>query len=128
MMDTPLIEDRQRLLNSGIAYLRHMGYQDIKSVSDEFKDPRSIFTEADKSGYVPDVIASKSLSTFIFEIVDEATFENMDDVMEKWKIFDDYATKKGGKLYFITYHEIADELAKKCEELGMSVGFIKITK
>jgi len=128
MAKRTISKERERMLTSAIAYLRVKGYHEIKAPFKEFPDPQSVFQKASEAGNVPDMIAEKDFGTFIFEVLDEASLENWDERLPKWKSFDEYCERKQGKLYFIAYSDEADAIAEKLDELELSAGILRIKR
>lgn len=128
MAKTTISKERERMLNSAIAYLRVKGYHEIKAPFKSFPTPQSVFRKASEAGFVPDMIAEKDFGTFIFEVLDDDSLSNWDDRLPKWQLFDEYCHRKMGKLYFIAYSDEADTIAEKLETLDIKPGIIRIKR
>jgi hypothetical protein len=128
MAKSSISKERERMLNSAIAYLRVKGYHEIKAPFKAFPAPQSVFRKASEAGFVPDMVAEKDFGTFIFEVLDDASLDNWDDRLPKWQLFDEYCDRKKGKLYFIAYSDEADAIAEKLKALEISAGIIRIKR
>jgi hypothetical protein len=121
-------EEKERLAKSGLAYLRAMGYHDIRAVNAEkgVPKPRAVFRKAEHAGSQPEMMATRDFGTFIFEVLDSVMLESAEENIEKWNLFAEYCEKKGGRLYFITFEEYTNPLLEKLEGTEIEPGFIKI--
>ncbi|MCZ4408155.1 hypothetical protein O3Q51_05015 [Cryomorphaceae bacterium 1068] len=128
MAKTTISKERERMLNSAIAYLRVKGYHEIKAPFKSFPTPQSVFRKASEAGFVPDMIAEKDFGTFIFEVLDDESLSNWDDRLPKWQLFDEYCERKKGKFYFIAYSDEAEAIAEKLETLDIKPGIIRIKR
>ncbi len=121
-------KDRLRMINSAIAYLRFKGYHEIRATHEGFKDPRAVFRNANEPGFTPDMIAEKDFGTYLFEIIDEEALETWDEKTEKWEMFDEYAQRKKGKFYLITYSDMADGITERVSKMNIDPSLICIKK
>ncbi len=128
MAKTTISKERERMLNSAIAYLRVKGYHEIKAPFKSFPTPQSVFRKASEAGFVPDMIAEKDFGTFVFEVLDDESLTNWDERLPKWQLFDEYCERKKGKFYFIAYSDEADAIAEKLETLEIKAGIIRIKR
>ncbi|HLV53855.1 MAG TPA: hypothetical protein VKY29_07535 [Cryomorphaceae bacterium] len=127
MAKTKTSEERVRMLNGAIAYLRYKGYHEIKAPLKAFPDPQAVFQKASDAGFVPDIIAEKDFGTYVFEIVEPGMMDNLEERFPMWEVFEEYAKRKGGKFYLFAYVSDAEALSEKLEGLELQAGVIKIS-
>jgi hypothetical protein len=128
MAKASISKERERMLNSAIAYLRVKGYHEIKAPFKGFPTPQAVFRKASEAGFVPDMIAEKDFGTFIFEVLDGDSLENWEERLPKWQLFDEYSKRKQGKLYFIAYSDEADTISERLEKLDLSASILRIKR
>ncbi len=119
---------RQRMIRSGIAYLRFKGYHEIKAYVEDFKDPQSVYNQDTETAFQPDVVAQRNFGTFIFDIIEDTDLESWQTCEEKWKTFEAYALRKKGKLGLIVYSDYADTLKERLLETELDPSIIQIRK
>jgi hypothetical protein len=128
MAKRKISESRERMIRSGIAYLRFKGYHEIKADVTNFSPPQFVYSKTSDSGFQPDVIAQRNFGTFIFDIVEESDLDSWSDCQEKWKAYEAYALRKKGKLGLIVYSDNADDVKKRLEESAIDPSIIRIEK
>jgi hypothetical protein len=128
MAKRKISESRERMIKSGIAYLRFKGYHEIKADVSDFRPPQFVYSKTCESGFKPDVIAQKNFGTFIFDIVEDTDLEAWTDRQEKWQAYEAYALRKKGKLGLIVYSDNAEDVKKRLEESAIDPTVISIEK
>ena len=116
------------MLNGAIAYLRVKGFQEIKAPLADFDTPQVVYSEFDKQGFAPDLIARKDFGVYLFQVVEDPNAKDLEEQRERWEIFEQYAKRKRGRFYLITYSDCADDLTTRLKDSEVEAGLIKIRK
>lgn len=119
---------RERMIRSGIAYLRFKGFHEIKAGVDEFKEPQLVFNRQHEIGFQPDVIAYRNFATFIFDTIEDQDLETWGECCQKWEVFEEFALRKKGKLGLIIYSDQAELIKERLANTALDPTLIQIKK
>lgn len=112
-------------LQSIVLYLEQKGLSDIRVEGiKNRKSPLEVKLD-ENPGIVPSITARHYESHYIYEIEDCAEL-NEEQVVAKWKLFEEYTRKKRGRLCLIIPVKWAKEVQRILDDNGIDASLLKM--
>lgn len=114
----------QASIEHALNHVKNLGFEDIQSRHDDYKDPSKLKMKDQEVEFTPDITATKLGAKFYFEIADRT--EAQQKVIGKWKLLETLAQMKNGELKIFVPHGCMKYTRDILEKSRINADIIKI--
>ncbi len=109
-----------KLLEQIVKTLEKRDNSDVRVDLSGYKKPQKVVRVSDGTEYFPDVTSFKGGQFRIFTVISEK-FSNSDEIIEKWKLFETFASQNDSQFYIVFPTGMVMDIKKILEENNIRV-------
>lgn len=94
---------KEKMIRKAIGWAQKKGMHSIKSVIDDYEDPKSFIRQRTSNAIMPDITAFLRSKKRYIEVANRNT-ENLNRMVTKWKLLSKIARHNGSKFFILAPH------------------------